>query len=377
MKIDLGKNIKQQGGFYAFVPNTFPPEGIFEFSMTTMIKADEARGSIAKLDGITHQLPDVEFFLSMFVAKDATSSAQIEGTRATMVDALEANAGIDVNDSDADDILYYIKAFNYGIKRLEKLPFSLRFIKELHEKLMIGARSTQFANPGDFRSSQNWIGGTSPSSALFVPPPVVEMQRSLNDFENFLHNKKATLPLIHTALMHAQFETIHPFLDGNGRTGRLLVTMMLMGRELLESPVLFLSSYFKKHQKVYYQKLNGYHDGKVEDWVNFFLDGVIEISNNSIDICKNITELYRKDMCKIQALGKKESESGVKVLEKLYGQPIISSKTIMDWTKYTRAGAIRVIERFVKLDILYPLNEKETYDKSYGYKDYINLFINN
>ncbi|MCF6276959.1 MAG: Fic family protein [Candidatus Magasanikbacteria bacterium] len=345
--------------------------------METMIKADEARGSVSKLDGITHKLPSTDFFLNMFVAKDATSSAQIEGTKATMAEALGAKVGLEVDDSDADDILYYIKAFKYGIDRLKNFPFSLRFIKELHKKLMTGARFTQYPNPGDFRVSQNWIGGTNPLNASFVPPPVIDMRRALGDFEEFLHNKKATLPLIHIALMHAHFETIHPFLDGNGRTGRLLVTMMLINRGLLESPVLFLSSYFKKHQKIYYQKLNNYHEGEVEAWVNFFLDGIIEISNKSINICKNITELYEEDMCKLRSLGKRESESGVKVLKKLYGQPIISSKIIMEWTGYTRSGADRVIYRFIDLGILQLLDENEIYDKSYSYKKYIDLFLNN
>lgn len=174
--------------------------------------------------------------------------------------------------------------------------------------------------------------------------------------------------------MHAQFETIHPFLDGNGRTGRLLISMLLCHRNMLERPVLFLSSYFKKHQKIYYQKINDYHNGDVKSWVDFFLDGVIETANDSIAVSKSITELREEDMAKIQALAKRESESGVLVLQKLYKQPIVSTKTIMDWTGFSRVGSQKVIDRFVKLGILEQKNEKKTYDKTYLYKRYIKVF---
>jgi Fic family protein len=375
MRIEIGKNIKQKEGFSAFVPAAFPPKGILELSQPILIKAAEADRLVGKLDGITHTLPDVEFFLSMFVAKDATSSAQIEGTKATIVDAIEMDAGVAMKKTDADDILYYIKALNYGIERLKDFPLSSRLIREIHSELMMGARATHFADPGEFRKSQNWIGGTRPDNASFVPPPVEEMKKALNDLEKFLHNEKATLPLIHAALTHSQFETIHPFLDGNGRTGRLLITMLLCHRNMLERPVLFLSSYFKKHQKVYYQKLRTYSDGDVEGWIDFFLDGVIETANDSIQISKQITKLREDDMSKIQALAKRESDSGVLVLRKLYSQPIISTRTVMEWTGFTRAGAQKVIDRFVNLKILDLKDHKETYDRTYIYRRYVDFFM--
>ena len=282
MKIEIGQNIRQTQGFHAFTPHPFPPKGLLDLTQVVLIKAAEADRLVGKLDGITHTLPDVDFFLSMFVAKDATSSSQIEGTKASMADAIEMNAGVALKKTDANDILYYIDALNYGIERLKEFPLSLRLIREIHSKLMTDARATHFADPGEFRKSQNWIGGTTPNNAFFVPPTVEEMNKALNDLEKFLRNEKTTLPLIHAALTHAQFETIHPFLDGNGRTGRLLITMLLCHRNMLERPVLFLSSFFKKHRKVYYQKLNGYHHGEVESWIDFFLDGVIETANDSI-----------------------------------------------------------------------------------------------
>lgn len=377
MNTEIGKKIKQKEGYSALIPNPFPPKGLFEIPQNILLKIAKADRLVGKLDGTTTEsaFPDVDFFLKMFVTKDATSSAQIEGTKATIIDALEKDAGISTDDTDADDILYYIKAINYGLSRLKDLPLSLRLIREIHKEVMTGARATHFSDPGEFRKTQNWIGGTRPDNAYFVPPPVDEMQHSLNDLERFLHEEEKALPLLHIGFMHAQFETIHPFLDGNGRTGRLLITLLLCHRNLLENPVLFLSSYFKKHQKVYYQKLDDYHNGNIESWADFFLDGVIETAEESIGITSQIRKIRDIDMLKIQTLAKRESESGVLVLQKLFGTPIVNTKKVMDWTGFTRAGAQKVIDRFIKLGILYAQDEKGTYDRSYAYKDYIDIFI--
>src|SRR5476651_777010 len=183
MKINIGNKVQQKEGFSAFIPAPFSSALGLELPQAILLKSAEAERLVGKLDGVTHTLPDVDFFLYMFVTKDAASSAQIEGTKATMVDAIEMNAGIATKKTDADDILYYMKALHYGTKRLETFPLSLRLIREIHSELMTGARSTHFASPGEFRRSQNWIGGTSPSNALFVPPPVNHMNLALNDFE--------------------------------------------------------------------------------------------------------------------------------------------------------------------------------------------------
>jgi Fic family protein len=373
--IRIGAITMQKEGFSAFIPDPFPVDGIFDISTSLLIKAAEADRLVGKLDGITHTLPDLDFFLHMFVAKDAASSSQIEGTRATIMDAIELEAGLATKETDAGDILYYIQALNYGIHRLKDFPLSLRLIKEIHEKLMTGARATHFADPGEFRTSQNWIGGTSPANAIFVPPPKEEMKIALSDLEKFLHNEQAVLPLIHIALSHAQFETIHPFLDGNGRTGRLLITMLLCHRNLLERPVLFLSSYFKKHQKIYYQKLNAYHTGEAEDWVDFFLDGVIDTANQSIAISKEIRALRDADMAKIQILAKRESESGMLVLSKLYAHPVVNTRIIMEWTGFSRPGAQKVIDRFVRMDILKAQKVEGSYDQTYAYERYLRVFV--
>ena len=375
MDVKITTKVKQKEGFIASIPTPFPPKGIFDLPQSLIIKAANADRLVGKLDGITQTLPDIEFFLKMYVAKDATSSAQIEGTKATLIEAIEMDAKIEGKQTDAEDILFYIKALNYGIKRSEDFPFSLRFMREIHSTLMTGARSSHFSDPGEFRRSQNWIGGTKPSEASFVPPPIDEMKSALDDFEKFLYDEGSTVPLIYVALAHAQFETIHPFLDGNGRTGRLLITLLLYKRELLEHPVLFLSSYFKRHQKVYYSKLDGYHNGQVEDWLNFFLDGVIETANESISISRKIRKLRDEDMDKLIALAKRESKSGVAVLKKLYTTPIVTTKIIMDWTNFSRSGAQKLIDRFKNLGIL-EIAEVSEYDRKYIYRKYLDAFTN-
>ena len=316
----------------------------------------------------------------MYLRKDAASSSQIEGTRATMINAIEAEAKINADiPEDVDDILHYIKALNYGIKRVsvDNFPITLRFVKELHGQLMKQARATHFSDPGEFRKSQNWIGGTRPDNARFVPPPIDEMQKSLQDLEKFFYADDATLTLIKAGLIHAQFETIHPFLDGNGRTGRMLITFYLWKEGFLEKPVLFLSSFFKRHQKLYYEKLFGYHSGQVSDWIDFFLDGVIDIANEAIEIVGKITELREKDRQKIQKLGTRASESATMILPKLYGQPIVNVATVQKWTGFTRAGAQRVIDRFVGMGVLVLKDKDKKYGQSYAYKEYLDIFYDN
>jgi len=373
--MEIGRFIKQNDGYKAFIPNKFPPAKSLEFSQKLVLKHSSAERLLGKLDGITQLLPDVDFFIFMYIRKDAASSSQIEGTQATMIDAIEAEAKTTESlPKDVDDILHYIKALNYGLKRLAEFPMSLRFIRELHKKLMETARTTQFSDPGNFRKSQNWIGGTTPANASFVPPPPQEMKKALDDFERFIHAEDDLLPLLKAGLIHAQFETIHPFLDGNGRTGRLLITFYLWLSKLLEKPVLFLSSYFKKHQQVYYARLNGYHRGKVEQWLDFLLDGVIETAEQAISTAQAITKLRQEDMEKIQALSKTASESGVVVLRKLFALPIVNVNTIKNWTGFTRQGAQRVINRFVKLGILEQKDKNETYGRSFIYRRYVDIF---
>ncbi len=377
MKNIIGKKIRQPEGFNALVPHSFPPKEGIVFDSKIIKKSTTATRLLGKLDGITKLLPDSNFFLLMYLRKDASASSQIEGTQATMIDAIEAEAKINTNiPEDVDDILHYIKALHYGMNRLQKdeFPLSLRIIKELHQKLMDSARATHFCDPGNFRKTQNWIGGTRPDNAKFVPPPVHEMNKALADLEKFIHADDDYLEIIKAGLLHAQFETIHPFLDGNGRTGRMLITFYLWQEGFFEKPVLFLSSYFKKHQDIYYQKINGYHNGEIIEWIDFFLDGVIEIAQEAIEIVEKITVLREEDIQKIQKLGKRASESASEILPKLYAQPIVNTSLVQKWTGFTRAGAQKVIDRFVDMKILSPKNKDSSYGQSYAYNTYLHIF---
>jgi Fic family protein len=376
-KPKIGRYIDQKEGFKAFTPFDFPPKDGFNISPKLYKKHEEAIRLVGKLDGITRLLPDKDFFISMFIVKDATYSSQIEGTKATMQDAVAAPVTEEKNRKtpDVDDIEHYIRAANYGVERTKNFPISLRFIRELHEKLMTSARSTQHAYPGEFRRSQNWIGGKTPMDASFVPPAVDDMNKSLDDLEKFIHTKDDYPSLVKVGLLHAQFETIHPFTDGNGRAGRMLIAMYIHHAKLLELPVFYLSSYFKKYQKLYYQKLQDYHDedSNIDGWLDFFLDGVIEIANSGIETCTKITALRDRDFAKMQKLGKKSAASTLEIVRNLFSQPIVGVAEIIKWTKFTAPGAYNVIERLKDLGILEPLGDA-TYDQKYIYADYYEIF---
>jgi Fic family protein len=374
----IGKYIKQPHGFEAFIPNQFPADELFNYSQEIIKKNEKASWLLGKLDGITQLLPDVDFFIYMYVRKDAAASSQIEGTMATMIDAIEADAKI-VNGSPADvsDILHYIDALNYGIDRLKDFPFSLRFIREIHFKLLDNGRTTHFSDPGNFRKSQNWINGKGPADADFVPPTVEAMNDALSDLEKFIHKNDNMPLLIKTALIHSQFETIHPFLDGNGRTGRLMITYYLLNENMLEKPVLYLSSYFKKYKKLYYQRLTDYRDGKIEKWINFFLDGIIEIAESAIETAKEITLLRELDILKIGKLNKSSSETAMHILPKLFAQPIVTASNIQEWTNFsTRAGAQKIINKLIDAEILEIMDSSQKYARVYVYKKYLDIFEN-
>ena len=376
-KPKIGRLVRQSGGYRAFTPFPFPSPELLFVPPALYKKHEDAVRLIGKLDGISRLLPDKNFFLLMFIKKDAAYSSQIEGTRATLRDAIAAPVldGQSKLPSDVDDIIHYIDAVNYGIELTKKLPLSWRYICEMHARLMKGARATQNAYPREFRKTQNWIGGKTPNDATFVPPAVPDMNQALDDLEKFIHAKDDCPSLIKAGLLHAQFETIHPFVDGNGRTGRMLITLFLHSAGLLELPVLYLSSYFKKHQKLYYQLLNGYHDEEadVRSWLQFFLEGIIEMAGSSIETCASITGLRDRDFVKMQRLGSRSAPTTLEVIRQLFSQPIVGVAEIMKWTGYTKQGSYRVIERLLGLKILEPLGDA-AYGQKYIYADYYALF---
>ncbi len=374
----IGNLVQQPTGYKAFIPFPFPLKEPLILQSKLEAKHGEAMRMIGKLDGISQLLPDKDFFLLMFVRKEAASSSQIEGTQASMINAIEADVLPKTSLlGDVEDILFYIKALNYGIKRYNSLPISIRLIKEIHEKLTKGARSTHNPFPGEVRYTQNWIGGTSPSNARFVPPPPSELARCLSDIEKFINYKDSYSPLIKAALLHAQFETVHPFVDGNGRTGRLLITMFLWQEKLLELPLLYLSNFFKNHQNVYYERLQGYHSNpsKVEAWLDFFFEGIICTANSAVQIASSITKIREKDMAKIHKLGKPAAANAIEVLKNLFRQPIVDVSKIQKWTKVkTRAGGQKIIDRFINMGILIQRDPKKTYGRTYEYRSYLQIF---
>jgi Fic family protein len=265
----------------------------------------------------------------------------------------------------------------YGLARLETLPLSLRFIREIHKELISGTIDEPGKNPGEFRSAQNWIGGGSPNTARFVPPPPAELLRCLDDLENFFYADNLYPPLVKAALIHAQFETIHPFLDGNGRTGRLLIPFYLCKLGLLDRPILYLSEYFLNNRQAYYDAIDQYHgeNGDISIWLDFFLDGVAIIADQAISTSNNINTLWQNDFVKIQTMGRRAVNATV-VLENLYRIPIVNVRKIVEWTGLTRQSAGELVRQMVDIGILSQSDVHAEYGREFWYKDYLNLFIN-
>ncbi len=374
----IGKLVLQTTGYKAFIPEKFPPRKPIILSNKTQLLHAKASTLLGKLDGITQLLPNLNFFILMYIMKEATRSSGIEGTQATIVDVIRSEAEIEhVLPEDVDRILHYIQAMNYGLARLEKFPISLRFIREIHKVLIEKTADASGKTPGEFRKSQNWIGGGSPNSARFVPPPPNEMLRCLDDFEKFLHYDTIYPPLIKAALAHAQFETIHPFLDGNGRTGRLLTPFFLCKLGILERPVLYLSDYFLANRQSYYDALEEYHteSGKVNTWLDFFLDGVSIIAEQAIDTSRKINNLRQTDNVKIQTLGRR-TKNAMEVIEHLYSLPIVTVKNIEEWTGLSRPQSNELVNKLVDLGILFQKDKSVKYGREFWYTEYLFLFLN-
>jgi Fic family protein len=287
----------------AFVPPPLPPKPSIDLS-NLLTRLSAAERALGRLDGVSVLLPNKELFLYMYVRKEAVLSSQIEGTQSTLSDLLrfetEAVAGAPLDD--IREVSNYVDAMMYGLNRMATLPISLRLIRELHGRLLDSGRgATQ--NPGEFRSSQNWIGGTRPGNAMFVPPPPNEVMNCLGDWERFLHSDAQDIPpLIKAGLLHVQFETIHPFLDGNGRLGRLLITLFLCAEGVLRQPLLYLSLYLKTHRADYYRLLQEVRErGAWEAWLEFFLDGVAETANQAFETANRIASLLSEDRERIVA----------------------------------------------------------------------------
>ena len=372
----IGSYIKQPQGYTAFIPSPFPPKEEIALSLETVRLLEKANLLVGKLDGITQTLPNLDFFIFMYVRKEAALSSEIEGTKATMVDSIKAELEMTkALPKDVNDILHYIQAMNHGLKRLNELPLSLRLIKEVHHVLMTKARGEVFAYPGEFRKTQNWIRGTRPDNARFIPPPLDEMKQALSDLELYLHKEDMLPMLVKTALIHAQFETIHPFVDGNGRTGRLLITFFLCQQKILDKPVLYLSEFFKKHRELYFDLLENYHNkGEIYPWINFFLEGIAIVSQDAIITSRKINALRDRDIKRINAYGG-SPKSALLVMDKLYALPIVNVRKVQEWTGFTRAGANDLVKKMIKIGILGQKGKEVEYDRIFEYREYLNIFI--
>lgn len=370
----IGKYIQQKGNYKAFIPEQFPPKGLLFNEPKTIKLLSESNLLLGRLDGVAKLLPDINFFIFMYVKKESTYSSQIEGTKAKLTDALLAEVERTPElPGDVDDILHYINAMNEGLIKLEKLPLSLRLIKEIHQILLTKERSFTYPYPGEFRKVQNWVMGTNPADARFVPPPPEYVTSAMSDLEKFFYTYEDIPILIKVALIHSQFETIHPFVDGNGRTGRLLITFYLCQQKVLEKPVLYLSEYLKKHRDLYFSMLDEYRKGNITEWLEFFLKGIVKVAKEAIKTSDKIIDLREKDLHKVSTLGR-ASKNAIVLLKNLYKLPIVNVRKIQEFTGLSREAANRLVKRFAKLGLLYPKEKEKKYGRIFIYKEYLNLF---
>ena len=372
-----GRYIKQPNHYSAFMPEPLPPSPPIKIDgpMQTMLsKADRALG---RLDGSIQTLPDPDMFVFMYVRKEAVLSSQIEGTQSSLNDLLEAEAAIHDagRPSDVSEVINYINAMKHGLARLPELPLSVRLIREIHEKLMHGVRG-KHASPGELRRSQNWTGpgGSTLNNAIFVPPPPHEVEPLLSDLERFIHAENDIPALIKIGLIHAQFETIHPFLDGNGRIGRLLIAFYLCQKEILLKPVLYLSYWFKLHRARYYELLQNVRDkGEWEEWILFFLEGVATVSLEATETARAIVALREKHRRIITDRFGRAAGNGLRILEDLYSRPFIDNRAVMEKLGISFPAAAELIDRFVEAELLAEITGRERY-RVYHYFPYVRLF---
>lgn len=372
-----GRYVKQPNRYSAFMPEPLPPipELAFDGAMQTMLsKADRALG---RLDGSIQTLPDPDMFVFMYVRKEAVLSSQIEGTQSSLNDLLEAEAAINDTSrpSDVGEVLNYVRAMNYGLERLEEFPISVRLIREIHEKLLQGVRGNH-AMPGELRRSQNWIGpgGSTLNDAIYVPPPPHEVEQLLSDLEKFIHAEGDIPALIKIGMIHAQFETIHPFLDGNGRVGRLLIAFYLCQKEILLKPVLYLSHWFKLHRTRYYELLQNIRDqGEWEEWIKFFLEGVASVSLEATETARAIVAMREDHRRIITDRFGRSAGNGLRVLESLYTHPFIDTAAVRERLNLSFPAAAELIQRFVDAELLVEITGRERY-RVYQYFPYVRLF---
>ncbi|TSC89383.1 MAG: filamentation induced by cAMP protein Fic [Microgenomates group bacterium Gr01-1014_5] len=365
--------------YKAFVPNFLPLYPSIKMDDTIQMLLSNADRAIGGLNIVTELLPDSDYFILSYLRKEATLSSQIEGTKATFIDVAKAEAGeIDrETPQDYPEIVNYINAINYGLKRIREddFPMALRLLREIHERILKEVRG-QYKTPGEFRKSQNWIGGASINTASYIPPTAEDMNAALDNLENFMNDKKPMPVLIRIGLIHSQFETIHPFLDGNGRVGRLMITLLLCHYGLLPKPALYLSEYFKAFRNEYYDRLNAVHEkGDFEGWLKYFLEGVWLVAEEATSTAMKIKALKDRDIMKLSGLSAQTSRNAIKLLENLFSSPIMTVKDVSKYTGLSYANANNLVKKLIDLKILEPLVERKR-NRVFAYSEYMNLFKN-
>ncbi|QDU15114.1 Adenosine monophosphate-protein transferase SoFic [Gimesia maris] len=376
-KTRAGRYVSQPTGYRAFIPNPLPPDPPIKIAPEMQVLLSQADRALGRLDGSIQTLPHPDLFVYMYVRKEAVLSSQIEGTQSSLQDVLAAEAQILAPDrqQDVDEVVNYVRAMKHGLQRLPDLPVSVRLIREIHAELLQGVRGSHLT-PGEVRTSQNWIGpgGCSLNEATFVPPPPQEVLEHLSKLESFLHSDTPLPLLIRIGLAHVQFETIHPFLDGNGRVGRLLITFLFCEQEILLKPVLYLSYYFKKHRQEYYEQLQSVRDhGTWEIWLTFFLKGVIEVSRQATETARRILQLREDHRQTITEQFGRVAGNGHRVLEHLYQHPIVSVNEVQELIGTTYQAANELVSKFVDNHILAETTGQSR-NRKFMYRSFISLF---
>lgn len=359
----------------AYVPAPLPPDPPIEWPQDLRGSFDEALLALGRLDSVSELLPDVSLFLYTYVRKEAVLSSMIEGTQSSLSDLLlfelDERPGVPLDD--VQEVSNYVAALDHGLSRIrDGFPLSLRLIREVHEHLLYGGRGAD-KQPGVFRKSQNWIGGTRPGNATFVPPPPNRVMECMGALELFLHDQpEATPPLLKAALAHVQFETIHPFLDGNGRVGRLLITLLLCEQGVLREPMLYLSLFFKTHRQAYYDLLDKVRsDGDWEAWLSFFAEAVTVTANQAVDTVRRLERMAEGDRERIQSLGR-ASGTALQIHHEFLMRPIFTSPDLVDRTDITPLTVNRSLEKLCSLGVLQEVTGQKR-NRIFAYTQYLDI----
>jgi len=369
-----GEYVLQKEGYSAFIPKPLPPSDL-DIDDSLQVLLSNADAALARLDGVTQVLPNPDLFVAMYVKKEALLSSQIEGTQASLQGVLEFEAHVKSheNTNDLQEVVNYIKAMNFGLENVKTSKISVELINKIHKVLIEGTRGARKL-PGVLRRDQNWIGrpGETIHEAIFVPPPPESVEELMGELGVFITSKQKLPPLVKIALIHAQFETIHPYYDGNGRMGRLLITFYLCSIGNLSRPLMYLSFYLKKNKDRYYELLNNVRThGDWGSWIEFFLKGVIEVSNNSIETAKRIIRLKDHTMNKLleNNIG---GTSAIKLVDLLFDRPVISSTSVAEELHISMQAATLLLAKFEKLKIIQEITGKKRYRK-YIFVDYMKI----